>query len=44
MAQRKIKEPLFAEVPKPRLSDEELMELFYSKQHQEFPLQSKELA
>src|SRR3954453_22171273 len=32
MAQRKPKEPLLAEVPRPRLSDEELMELFYSGQ------------
>src|SRR5262245_49148298 len=31
MAQRKAKEQLLAEIPKPRLSDEELMELFYSK-------------
>jgi hypothetical protein len=31
MAQRKAKEPLLAEVPRPRLSDEELMELFYSR-------------
>jgi hypothetical protein len=30
MAQRKAKEPLLAEIPKPRLSDEELMEMFYS--------------
>jgi hypothetical protein len=32
MAQRKPKEPLLAEIPRPRLSDEELMELFYSGQ------------
>src|SRR5215813_11173466 len=29
MAQRKAKESLIAEIPKPRLTDEELMDMFY---------------
>src|SRR5262249_44893403 len=42
MAQRKAKEPLLAEVPRPRLSDEELMELFYSGQRKETERQNDE--
>jgi hypothetical protein len=42
MAQRKAKEPLLAEVPRPRLSDEELMELFYSGQRKEKERQKDE--
>jgi hypothetical protein len=42
MAQRKAKEPLLAEVPRPRLSDEELMELFYSGQRKEKECQNDE--
>ena len=42
MAQRKAKEPLLAEIPRPRLSDEELMELFYSGKRKEAPQQKAE--
>jgi hypothetical protein len=33
MAPRKPKDSLIAEIPKPRLTDEELMELFYGRNH-----------
>jgi len=42
MTQRKAKEPLLTEVPKPRLSDDELMELFYSKRQGKSPFLATE--
>ena len=42
MAQRKPKESLIVEIPKPRLTDEELMEMFYGGERKNAPKVEKE--